>query len=81
MPVLPASCKVFLVDEFDGVDGAGSGGAGTGSTRAADRGRVEDQLRLLHDLPDAHRSVPPTGSDGALLQARVDASDAILVAE
>jgi hypothetical protein len=58
---------MFLVDELDDVDGGG--------------GPVEDQLRLLHDLPDANSSVATAGAHAALANSGVDTADAILMTE
>ena len=58
---------MFLVNEFDDVDGGG--------------GPVEDQLRLLHDLPDANSSVATAGAHAAFANSGVDAADAILMTE
>ena len=58
---------MFFVDEFDGVDR---------SCRT-----VEDQLRLLHDLPDADGAVAAAGADASFANSGVDSADAILMPE
>jgi len=67
LPVFTAGDKMFLVNEFDDVDGGGW--------------PVEDQLRLLHDLPDANSSVATAGAHAALANSGVNAADAILMTE
>ena len=42
---------------------------------------VEDELRLLHHLPEPHRSVVGAGRDGPLARQTVDRRHTVLVAK